>query len=176
MSALMRLESAVPAMVQFRAAVPRRVGWDVLHEDLGAVLPSDFCVLAEAYPVLVFEDFLRLELPQPGRESSYVVAHRQAAEILQDWGEEGDAAGYVPFPEPGGLLLWGWSYSGDYFYWRTESESPDGWPVVVMGANGDWSEYAMGAVDFLAAVYRRDFTIPGMPGSFPSDNPNVVAP
>lgn len=59
----------------------------------------------------------------------------------------GVTEGYVPYPEPGGLLEWGKPYEGDSFHWRTSSESPDEWPVVAMGANGDWSEYAMSAVD-----------------------------
>lgn len=172
---IMKLESAVPAMVQHRAAATREVRWEVLREALGVEFPSDFRALAESYPVLVFEDFLRLELPRPGSESTYVAAAQRAAEIVDVWREEDDAAGYVPFPEPGGLLLWASSYSGDYFFWRTWSVSPDDWSVVVMGANGDWSEYAMRAVDFLAAIYRRDFTIPGMPRSFPSVDPDVVA-
>ncbi|THV29691.1 hypothetical protein E9998_09250 [Glycomyces paridis] len=94
--------------------------------------------------------------------------------MLDVWREEGDAVDYVPFPEPGGLLLWATSNSGDYFFWRTWSKSPDDWSVVVMGENSDWSEYAVGAVDFLAAIFRKDFTIPGMPRNFPSDNPEVV--
>ncbi|WP_229703735.1 hypothetical protein [Streptomyces albiflavescens] len=35
------------------------------------------------------------------------------------------------------------------------SPDPDSWPVVVCGANGDWSEFPVGAVEFLAGVYRR---------------------
>jgi hypothetical protein len=82
---------------------------------------------------------------------------------------------YVPYPEPGGLLEWARSNCGDSFYWRTWSEAPADWSVVVSGANDDWSEYAMGAVDFLAAVYRRDLKIPGMPEDFPTADPDLVA-
>ncbi|MEU6247465.1 SMI1/KNR4 family protein [Glycomyces sp. NPDC047010] len=175
MSVIARLESAIPAMVQFRAAQARGVRWGVLRGELGVELPSDFRALAEAYPALEFEDFLRVELPEPGKESSFVTTHRQMAEILDDWRQEGYAAGYIPFPEPGGLLLWGLSNQGDSFFWRTWSESPDNWSVVVSGRNGDWSEYAIGVVDFLAALYRKDFTIPGMPRNWPGDDPDVVA-
>ncbi|WP_205325333.1 hypothetical protein [Glycomyces sp. YM15] len=175
MSAIKRLESAIPAMVQFRAAEPRGVRWEVLHEELGVELPSDFRALAEAYPALVLENFLYLELPEPGKESLFVAAHRQAAEILDDWRNQGYAAWYVPFPEPSGLLHWASSDVGDTFYWRTWSESPDDWSVVVSGENGDWSEYAIGVVDFLAALYRKDFTIGGMPKGWPGDDPDVVA-
>ncbi|MCX4456331.1 hypothetical protein OOK58_30660 [Streptomyces sp. NBC_01728] len=46
---------------------------------------------------------------------------------------------------------------------------------VVRGANGDWSEFPVGAVEFLAGVYRRTIDVPGMPRGFPSDDPKVVA-
>jgi len=162
-------------MVKFRAAAPREVRWEVLREELGVELPSDFRALAEAYPALVLQDFLYLDLPYPGKESLFVAAHRQAAEIVEVWREDGYAADYVPFPEPGGLLLWASSDVGDYFFWRTWSKSPDDWSIVVAGENGDWSEYHIGVVDFLAALYRKDFRIGGMPGNFPADDPEVRA-
>ncbi|MGC5001299.1 hypothetical protein [Streptomyces sp. DT203] len=54
------------------------------------------------------------------------------------------------------------------------SPDPDTWPVVVRGANGDWSEFPVGAVEFLAGVYRRTIDVPGMLRSFPSDDPKVL--
>ncbi|MFG3338355.1 hypothetical protein [Glycomyces sp. NPDC048151] len=168
------LESAIPAMVKFRAAEPREVRWDLLREELGVELPSDFRALAEAYPALVLEDFLILHLPHPGEESRFVTDHRRAAVILDDWRREGYAADYVPFPEPGGLLLWGSSDVGDYFFWRTWSESPDDWSIVVSGENGDWSEYHVGVVDFLASLYSDDLGLWGMPEGFPTNDPEVA--
>ncbi|WP_328627939.1 hypothetical protein OHA88_31175 [Streptomyces sp. NBC_00353] len=46
--------------------------------------------------------------------------------------------------------------------------------MVVRGANGDWSEFPVGAVEFLAGVYRRTIDVPGMLRSFPSDDPKVL--
>lgn len=48
----------------------------------------------------------------------------------------------------------------------------DPWELV-RGDNGDWSEFPVGAVEFLACVYRRTVHVPGMPGDFPSDSPQV---
>ncbi|MBT2368033.1 hypothetical protein J7E88_22635 [Streptomyces sp. ISL-10] len=86
----------------------------------------------------------------------------------------GDTEGYVPFPQPGGLICWAESNSGDCFYWRTSPADPDAWPVVVRGDNGDWSEFPVGAVEFLAGVYQRTIDVPGMPRSFPSDDSKVL--
>jgi hypothetical protein len=162
-------------MVQFRAATPRAVRWEVLHEDLGVALPPDFRALAEAYPKLFFDEFLLVNLPEPGEELSFAASVRASAEIVRLLSDAGMAKGYVPFPEPGGLLEWGSSDCGDSFYWRTWSKSPSDWSIVVSGRNDDWSEYAIGVVDFLAAVFRKDFTIPGMPYGFPSWDSDVIA-
>ncbi|WP_333761209.1 hypothetical protein [Streptomyces sp. IBSBF 2390] len=167
------LEAALPAMMPWRVAAGRNVDWAALQAALGTALPSDFRSLAEAYPLLVIDDFLSVSIPRPGTEVSWASEARKD-EILQDLYEMGDTEGYVPFPQPGGLISWAESYSGDSFYWRTSSPDPDAWPVVVYGANGDWSEFPVGAVEFLAGVYGRTIDVPGMPRNFPSDQPEVL--
>ncbi|MER6146566.1 hypothetical protein [Streptomyces hirsutus] len=168
------LEAALPSMTQRRALTRRSVDWAALEADLGTALPSDFRSLAETYPVLVVDDFLVVSVPRPGAEAAWASGCRDESEILQDLYEMGDTEDYVPYPEPGGLLCWAESNEGDGFYWRMSSPDPDAWPVVVRGANGDWSEFPVGAVEFLAGVYRRTIDVPGMPRSFPSDDPKVL--
>lgn len=167
------LEAALPAMRRWRAGSPRRVDWAALEGGLGTAIPADFRALAEAYPVLVVDDFLMLSVPTPGAEASWASESRED-EILQDLYEMGDTEDYVPYPQPGGLLCWAQSYSGDSIYWKTSSPDPDAWPVVVRGDNGDWSEFPVGAVEFLTGVYRRTIEVPGMPRDFPSDDPKVL--
>ncbi|WP_307713862.1 hypothetical protein [Streptomyces sp. V4I23] len=86
----------------------------------------------------------------------------------------GDTEGYVPFPQPGALISWAESNSGDSFYWATSPADPDAGPVVVCGDNSDWSEFPVGAVEFLTGVYRRTIHVPGMPRGFSSDSPQVL--
>ncbi|WP_244183999.1 hypothetical protein [Streptomyces cellostaticus] len=167
------LEAVLPSMTQWRVPGGRSVDWTALEAGLGTALPSDFRSLAEAYPILVVDDFLSVSVPSPGAEASWASASRED-EILQDLYEMGDTEDYVPFPQPGGLISWADSYSGDTFYWRTSSADPDAWPVVVRGDNGDWSEFPVGAVEFLAGVYGRTIDVPGMPRDFPSDCPQVL--
>ena len=168
------LEAALPSMTQWRATARRRVAWDALEADLGTPLPSDYRSLAEAYPMLIIDDFLSVSIPRPDAEASWASGIRYSSEILQDLYEIGDTEGYVPYPEPGGLVRWAESNSGDCFYWRMSSPDPDAWPVVVRGANGDWSEFPVGAVEFLVGVYRRTIHVLGMPEGFPSDDPKVL--
>ncbi|MFE2097816.1 hypothetical protein [Streptomyces sp. NPDC059468] len=95
-------------------------------------------------------------------------------EILQDLYEMGDTEGYVPFPQPGGLISWAESNSGDSFYWKTSPADPDAWPVVVRTDNAEWFEFPVGAVEFLAGVYGRTIDVPGMPRNFPGEDPQVL--
>jgi len=167
-----KLEETLPSMTQWRVTAGRRVDWPALEAGLGTALPTDFRSLAEAYPVLVIDDFLTVSVPRPGAEASWA-AESTENEILQDLYEMGDTEDYVPYPQPGGLLCWAESNSGDSIYWRTSTSDPDAWPVVVRGDNGDWSEFPAGAVEFLVGVYRRTIHVPGMPKSFPSAVPSV---
>lgn len=170
---LEELEAVLPSMTRWRVPGGRSVDWAALEADLGTALPSDFRSLAEAYPILVVDDFLSVSVPRPGAEASWASESRED-EVLQDLYEMGDTEGYVPFPQPGGLISWAQSNSGDSFYWRTSPADPDAWPVVVRGDNGDWSEFPVGAVGFLVGVYGRTIDVPGMPRDFPSDDPKVL--
>ncbi|WP_254397055.1 SMI1/KNR4 family protein [Streptomyces sp. AC558_RSS880] len=167
------LEAVLPSMTRWRVHGERGVNWALLEAELGSALPSDFRSLAEAYPVLVIGGFLTVSVPRPGAEALWASESRED-EVLHDLYERDDTHGYIPFPQPGGLLSWGESHSGDSFYWRTSPADPDAWPVVVRGDNGDWSEFPVGAVEFLTGVYRRTIHVPGMPRGFPSDSPEVL--
>ncbi|MFF1707305.1 hypothetical protein [Streptomyces sp. NPDC058252] len=167
------LEAALPSMRQWRVSGGRAVDWAALEAVLGTALPSDFRALAEAYPVLVIDDFLSVSVPRPGTEALWASEARED-EILQDLYEMGDTEDYVPYPQPGGLISWGDSNSGDVLYWKTRPADPDAWPVVVRTDNADWIEFPVGAVEFLAGVYGRTIDVPGMPRNFPSDDPKVL--
>ncbi|WP_240203109.1 SMI1/KNR4 family protein [Streptomyces actuosus] len=167
------LEAVLPSMTRWRVPGGRSVDWATLEAALGTALPSDFRSLAEAYPVLVVDDFLMVSLPTPGAEALWASGRRED-EILQDLYEMGDTQGYVPFPEPGGLISWASSYSGDSFYWKTSPTDPDAWPVVVRTDNAEWFEFPVGAVKFLVGVYGRTVDVPGMPRNFPGDFPQVL--
>ncbi|MFF9167280.1 MULTISPECIES: hypothetical protein [unclassified Streptomyces] len=170
---LERLEEALPAMKRWRVPGGRAVDWAVLEAALGTALPSDFRALAEAYPVLVVDDFLSVSVPTPGAERAWASGRRDD-EILGDLYEMGDTADYVPYPRPGGLIGWASSFCGDDFYWRTSPADPDAWPVVVRTDNADWIEFPVGAVAFLAGVFGRTLAVPGMPRNFPSASPQVL--
>ncbi|MFD9859339.1 hypothetical protein [Streptomyces alboflavus] len=168
------LERTVPSLTRWRAEGQRGVDWSVIEDELGTALPPDYRALGDAYPVLVFDDFLWVTVPSPGKESAFVSGVRETAETLQDLSDVDESHGYVPFPAEGGLLGWGSSLSGDQFYWQVNSKDPASWRVVVSGRNDDWWTFEGGAVEFLVAALSKSIALPGLPSSFPSDPPEVV--
>jgi hypothetical protein len=142
------LEAALPSMTLWRVTGGRSVDRAALEADLRTPLPADFRSLAEVYPVLIIDDFLKGPVPRPGVEASWASASRED-ETLQDPYEMGDTEDYVAFPQPGGVISWAESNSGGSFHWRASPADPDAWPVVMRGDNGDWSEFPVGAVGFL---------------------------
>lgn len=56
-------EAALPSLTRWRVSGKRRVDWAALEADLGTALPSDFRSMAEAYRILVVDDFLTVSVP-----------------------------------------------------------------------------------------------------------------
>lgn len=79
--------------------------------------------------------------------------------------------GQFPFPlyfEPNGLLPWGGSIDGDFFFWET-SELIDRWPVVVIRRHSEEPErHDMPMTRFLAGVLGGQLKSPVFPVDYRS--------
>jgi hypothetical protein len=157
-SALAALEQAVPGLPQLRRTAPAGIDWAQAEESLGTALPSDYKLLAETYPSLLFDDFLGVGFPPPGREKAWA-EDPDDLEVLAEWCEDP----LYPFPAPGGLLPWATSYQGDYFLWTTHGTGPDEWTVTVASRNGGWWHYTGGAVQFVADLISGTLKPWGLP-------------
>ncbi|MER6559571.1 SMI1/KNR4 family protein [Streptomyces sp. NPDC001027] len=142
---------------------------------LGVGLPSDFRELADSYPTLEFDGFWRIPLPVPGMERDFVDGVFQELEVLRDLQEEDMSEGYVAHPDPGGLIPWSESLSGDVFYWRVTGSDPDSWPVVVNSRNLEWWEFDGGALAFLVGIVDGSIERRGLPSDVPGVDPDVRA-
>jgi len=167
------LENAVQGLREHRTEELRRVNFEEIHQLLGVHLPRDFRELAESYSTLEFDEFLRVPIPTPGKEREYVDGMLGELEILRELQEDGMSEGYVPHPEPGGLIPWSESLSGDVFYWRVSAGIPEEWPIVVNSRNMEWWEYAGGALDFLVGLINGSIERRGLPMDVPGRNPEV---
>lgn len=140
--------------------------WSEYVRVLGIDVPSDYKELSEAYPTIDIGAFLLVDTPEPGREVESAASAVDALDVLEDLAEDDMAEGYVPYPQPGGLLLCASTSSGDMFYWRTGASDPDAWPVVVSTRNGDWWEHDRGLVSLLAGLISGDIPPWGLPDPF----------
>ncbi|MGW7348883.1 SMI1/KNR4 family protein [Streptomyces sp. NPDC054854] len=166
-SAVGALEQAVPGLALLRRTAPAGIEWAAVEECLPTELPSDFKLLADSYPSLVFGDFLCVGFPNPGQETAWS-EDSEDLEILAEWCA--DAEMFIPlhpFPALGGLLPWATSTQGDYFCWNTTGPGPDGWTVTVASRNGGWWHYTAGAVQFIADLISGALELWGLPSVRP---------
>jgi hypothetical protein len=119
---------------------------------LGLRLPSDFKILTRRYGFGEFAD-IALFGPFSGRaDGTYFLAERALSLVGRFESVRKLAPGAVPFPlypEPGGVVEWGFKGDATSLCWLTEGEA-DGWPVAVWDAvAGRGDRYQMGIVEFL---------------------------
>ncbi|MEV6594611.1 hypothetical protein [Streptomyces acidicola] len=172
---LQQLEEELPTLVDIRANEQRRIDWNFITEETGIVFPWDFMALAEAYPPFTVDEFLGIRVPTPGEEQYFVSGLRRLLHDLTDLRDSGMSHGYVPFPEPGGLVPWGDSCDGDVFFWRTNPRGPESWTVLVSGHNDDWCEFKGSLTEYLAGLISGMVKPDGLPPDFPGATPSIEA-
>ncbi|WP_091339005.1 hypothetical protein [Micromonospora rhizosphaerae] len=172
---LHELEQVLPALLPHRASATRRIDWDFIAEETGTRFPPDFIALAEAYPPLTVDDFLGIHIPNPGEEKYFVRGMREILESLSDLRDSGMSHGYVPFPEPGGLICWGDSCEGDRFHWRTTGGGPETWTILVECCNDDWCEFGGSLTEYLSGLASGTVPPDGLPPDFPGRTPSIEA-
>lgn len=149
------------------------IDWSAVERALGTTLPPDFVALSIAYPPFTLSDFLAVHCVTPGCEDDFVSGLEEDWENLDDLRRNGMAHGFVPYPEPNGLIPWGDSAEGDLFFWKTCGKGPVEWTVVVAGRNDDWVEYRGSMTEYLAGLVSGEVVPDGLPLDFPGADPAV---
>jgi hypothetical protein len=151
------------------AGVPMKAGrvfdWPAVERELGTRLPADYKMLAESFPAGWFRDFVGI-LPPVGtdREMSLVDYARGELDALRELRESGEASfPYRLFPEPNGILPWGFVATGGIACWLTGPGDPDEWTVVLATEEGDyWDDRFDGsASEFLISVVTASYDASG---------------
>lgn len=139
--------------------------WDAVEEYLGSALPGDFKAFLDAYgsgvvsgELVVFHPRGSTPLLERMRGQHQRLGNRHAR-ALADGGLHAGLHRYEAHPAPGGLISWGYDYSGDEHYFRPGDPDPDRWTVVthVQGAefvdfDGPFSAFVLAFVRELQAV------------------------
>ena len=127
----------------------RTVDWEAVEAPLGTRLPTDFKQLAETFGYGAFDGFLSLYVPESDVPGMDFVETRSTGRVparsgTSLWGP------YGIHPAPGGLLEWGSSEQADQYYWLTEGDDPDRWPVLASEDIPDsWTRFDGTAAEFV---------------------------
>lgn len=119
---LRALENALPGLARIKST-DRSINWPAIASRLGTRFPDDYVDLANSYPSFVLDDFLSVHIPDRGDEERWGSGRLDVLAPLESLRTSGTAHGNSPYPEPGGLIMWGDSCDGDGFYWRTRGRS-----------------------------------------------------
>ena len=166
------LERVAPALLSHRSATVRPIDWEVLQTNLGAPLPADYRDFADRYPALWIDNVMILRVPDPGAESRFVSGVFSLSEEFADLAEDGMTEDYTFHPAEGGLICWGGTDTGDYFFWRKNGPDPDLWPAVVSSRRGYWWEHEGGFLALIVGLIDGSVEHDGLPPQ-PGRNPTI---
>ena len=150
-----RLITAVPPPAV--PSEPFRGRWEPIEVALGTPLPPDYKDFARLYGGGTLFDFMYVQTPRTADGGTQFA--RWVGEICRSWGHMERETPTVYWPAPGGLLPFGYSMDGDYFFWLT-SGPPEAWRVAVWDRGGFEGEnvetFDRDFTDFLAGIAAGD--------------------
>ncbi|MGW4646920.1 SMI1/KNR4 family protein [Kitasatospora sp. NPDC004289] len=154
---------------------PAPVPWELApaaHPDLR--FPSDYRRLIDTYgSIRIRED---LGIHGPSRKNYYGEGFAAVIAATADVGDQVEyvheepkfpdetspTPPYPMFPAPGGLLSWGGDTFGNYFFWLTNDQDPDTWPVVVWFQEIEvWDVFDGGLAAFLFSLLTGEYRMAG---------------
>ncbi|MEU6974290.1 SMI1/KNR4 family protein [Kitasatospora aureofaciens] len=123
------------------AYVPAQVPWELAPADLGVQLPSDYRAFIDLYGGVNLNGEWGVYTPREksffkgepgglaGWRSKADIDFRDQVEGEEQWWEQQEPT--PVFPDPGGLLPWGWNSNHQHCCWLTTDPDPEQWTVVV---------------------------------------------
>ena len=130
----------------------------MVEEQLGHLLPTDFKVLAQTFGTGVYGRSVSVVSPVDGPVALEVFSDQIADKLnlAREWAADG-VVPHALHPEPGGLIPWGETLSGNSLFWRTTAAAPDEWTVVCCDSRYTvWEEHPQGMAEFLLAFLRGE--------------------
>ncbi|MFD7917566.1 hypothetical protein ACFV30_44075 [Streptomyces sp. NPDC059752] len=137
--------------------------WTEVEQHIGSALPSDFKAFLNAYgtgvisgELVVFHPRGTSPLLERMRRTHGVFAERRDRALGR-----GDTE-HIPFPfhpEPGGLISWGYDYSGDEHFFLPCDPDPDRWKIVTMAHEEGCETFDGPFSGFTLAFVRRLFDV-----------------
>ncbi|MFC9331531.1 SMI1/KNR4 family protein [Kitasatospora sp. NPDC057015] len=148
------------------AYTPARVPWELAPVDLGVQLPSDYRAFIDLYGGVnlngewgVFTPKRNSRFPDvPGGMAGWRIEAdidlRDQVEGEEQWWDQQDPT--PVFPDPGGLLPWGWNSNHNQCCWLTTGPDPEQWPVTVF-YDDRLDRFGGGFAEFLLTVLTGSY-------------------
>lgn len=117
------------------------VNWRNLESALGLTYPSGFKEFIDVYGGCIWFDNLSFFFRQgrtkkEAKEFPEIVIEMCDIDRGNTWDENGKPFSPPFYPEPGGFLPFLVDYGGGQYYWDTQSDNPDKWPIIL--SDGGW--------------------------------------
>lgn len=138
---------------------PAPPDWAAVTARLGTALPAGYRRFCERWGRVRINDDLNVEAPADDERSGLVGFVRSHSAIHRDLRDD-LGAGPALWPEPGGLLPWGWLDDGTTVLWSPVGE-PDMWTVVLRrddeqaGDHGQLTDTGQRSLAFVADWVAR---------------------
>lgn len=128
--------------------------WAEVESYVGSVMPSDFKAFLDAYGSGVISGELVIFHPQGSSPllTRMRKIHESFAELRRRYPDDNQN----PFhPEPGGLVSWGYDYSGDEHFFLPCDPDPERWKIVTMVHETGVEVYDGSFTGFVLAFVNR---------------------
>lgn len=154
------------AVLNFPESLHISVDWRAAESALGVVLPSDYKRLVEHFGSGEFDGYIGLLVPFADNSLLDLLSSNDELNAVLD-GNPDYREFYAPFavyPQSGGLLDWAYCGYGPRFYWLTEGDDPDRWPVIAWQDRGEERFRFEGSTsEFLYRLLTEDLEIDFIP-------------
>jgi SMI1-KNR4 cell-wall len=149
------------------------IQWVSIEQQLQATLPSDYKLFVEAFGSGALDDFLRVL--SPNNQNIHEDFTLKGEVLLRAYRSQRESFPAVfnrpTYPEPNGLLPWGYTIDGDTLFWRT-SRLPERWTICLFDSIHDvWLDYDCSFSEFLMGLLNHSIVCPCFPKDFPGNAP-----
>jgi hypothetical protein len=136
------------------------IDWEEIERAWGTRFPADFRDFMAAYGVGAVDNFMFIATPEDGERVPGMPRMRSLTPTAESLNSSAVAWPAPPWPQAGGLIMWGGNSNASDFYWDTTDADPDNWPVVVRSREGAFTEYRCSMTVFILGLLGPRHTRP----------------
>lgn len=129
--------------------------WVEVERALGLPLPQEYKEYVRKFPRGFFNDYVQVITPDryEGRLDLLGTFRMVLDNMREMRGDRPQEFPHPIYPELDGVIPWGNSPKGEYFYWVSSDSNPDKWCTAISGSGWhDWEVHSQSMVGLLAGL------------------------